>query len=102
MTGGEAFPARLDQLGAIRVTFCKKSKALEHSAIAKARSIAEKRVVVAVSGCEIDRQTIGNVLDSTAQPRIIQHVDYRAMDIGDPGSCCCRARWPWCRKFCLR
>ena len=83
MTGGEAFPARLDQPGAFGVTFGKKAKPLEYRAIAEARSIAEKRVVVAVSGCEIDRQAIGNVLDSTAQRRIIQHVDYRAMNVGD-------------------
>ena len=79
MSFGEAFPARLDQRAAFGMTFGKKAKPLEHRAVAETRSIAEKRVIVSVCGCEIDRQAIGNMPDSAAQGRIIQHVDYRAM-----------------------
>ena len=66
MAGGEPVPAGLYQRRTLRVAFGKKAKALKDSAVAKTRSIAEKRVNVAVTVDEINRQAIGYVLDSTA------------------------------------
>ena len=83
MAGGEPVPAGLYQRRTFRVAFGKKAKAFKDSAVAKARSIAKKRVIVAVTVGEINRQAIGHVLDSTAQGRIIQYIDHRAINIGD-------------------
>jgi hypothetical protein len=91
------FLASLCKCDAIGLAFGKKSEALEDRSIVQADGVLDNLIVVPVLASEVDSQTVGDVLDTAAKRRIVDHVDYRTMQVRYGYACsmapnACRAK----------
>lgn len=87
------FMARFGKDRSIRQFLRKKTKPLEDSAITKAIAVFDELLIAAIRPSVIRLQTIRDMLDTTAERGIVEHIDDCAMNVRDRHLCMMPPDW---------